>query len=121
MEMKALITGIFLLLTIYAGAQTLSEDQKIQNLIAYVEGLDKAVFIRNGEEYNPKQAAKFFREKWKRKSDKVKTAKDFILHCASVSSTTGKPYQVRLSDGKTVNTQELLVKQLIVIEQACAK
>jgi hypothetical protein len=102
-----------------ASAQALSEEQKIQSLITYMEGLDKAVFIRNGDEYSAKQAGKFLREKWKRKADKIKTAKDFIVTCGSISSTSGKPYQVKFADGTLVNTQDLLVKELARIEAKC--
>ena len=36
--------------------------------------------------------------------DKVKSAKDFIDGIASKSSISGKPYQIRKSDGTLVNT-----------------
>lgn len=113
--MRTFILAILLLLGVSASAQTLSEDQKISALLTYVEHLDNAVFIRNGKEYDNKQAAKLMSEKLKRKRDKVKTAKDFISECASYSSSTGKPYEVKL-DGKQMTTQELLVKELVRME-----
>ena len=118
--MRTCFLFLLLLTGVPAGAQTLTEEQKIQNLIAYVEGLDKAVFIRNGDEYSSKQAARLMREKWKRKADKVKTAKEFIIQCGSYSGTSGKPYQVKLPDGKIVNTKDLLVQELVRIEASCA-
>lgn len=118
--MRALFLFLFLFAGLSVRAQVLTEEQKIQSLIAYLEGLDKAVFIRNGEEYTSKQAGRFLREKWKRKADKVKTAKEFIIQCASYSGTSGKPYQVKLPDGKIVNTQELLAKELMRIEASCS-
>ena len=110
-----------MLFVIPASAQQLSETEKINKLISYVEKLDKAVFIRNGSEYTPAQAARFLREKYKKNIKKVQTAKDFIVVCGSISSTTGNPYQVKFSDGKTVNTQELLVKELVRIEKQAKK
>lgn len=112
---------MLMLLVIPASAQQLSEAEKINRLISYVEKLDNVVFIRNGSEYTAAQAARFLREKHKRKKDEVRTAKDFILKCASVSSTSGQYYQVKFPDGKIVNTQELLVKELVRIEKDIAK
>lgn len=119
--MRLLFLSLMMLFVIPASAQQLSETEKINMLIVYVEKLDKVVLLRNGSEYTPAQAAKFFREKHKRNTDRVKTAKDFIAICASASSTTGNPYQVRFADGKVVNTQDLLVKELLRIEKACTK
>lgn len=110
-----------LLFVIPASAQQVSEAEKINKLISYIEQLDNAVFIRNGSEYTSAQAAKFLREKHKRNKDNVKTAKDFILKCASISSTSGKHYQVKFPDGRIVNTQELLVNELVRIEKEIAK
>ena len=79
-----------------------TETQKIEALLEAVGHLEGAVFIRNGSEHTPAQAADHVRLKWRNASRRVKTAPDFIRYCASGSSLSGKPYQIRLKDGRTV-------------------
>ncbi len=93
-----------------------SEKEKIEALIKHVEGMEDAVFIRNGTEYDAKTAAKFLRGKWDKDSG-VKTAKDFIEKIASKSSTSGKPYMIRFKDGKEVKSADYLTKELEKIEK----
>jgi hypothetical protein len=98
------------------GDKELTEKDKIEALIKHVEGLDDAVFVRNGSEYDAKTAAKFLRGKWDKEPD-VKTARDFIAKVASKSSTSGKPYTIRLKDGTEAKSADYLAKQLEKIEK----
>lgn len=82
--------------------QPQDQAQRIEALIQAVALLHGAVFIRNGTEHTPKEAADHLRLKWKNAGRRVKTAPDFIRICASGSSLSGKPYQIRLKDGRTV-------------------
>jgi hypothetical protein len=86
-------------------AQDLSEKAKIEYLIASVETLEGAKFIRNGREYDTRAASSHLRLKLKTAGSKVKTAEDFIKFCASQSSMTGEPYLMRLADGVTVKSE----------------
>ena len=86
-------------------AQDFSETAKIQYLIASVEALEGARFIRNGREYDTRAASNHLRLKLKTLGDKVKTAEDFIHLCASKSSLSGEPYLIRLADGSTVKSE----------------
>jgi hypothetical protein len=61
-----------------------------------------ATFIRNDKEYDARTAALFLRRKWQFDKDMVRTAEDFIESIASRSSTTGKPYRIRMKDGKEI-------------------
>jgi hypothetical protein len=88
------------------------EKVKIEALISHVENLKGAKFIRNGKAYEPKDAAKFLRGKWESKDKEIKTAADFIGKVATVSSTTGKPYLIKLSDGREVKCGEYLKGEL---------
>ena len=88
-----------------AYAQDFSEMAKIQYLIASVEALEGAKFIRNGREYDVRAASNHLRLKLKTAGDKVRTAEDFIKLCASKSSMTGEPYLIRLADGTTVKSE----------------
>ena len=90
----------------------MSEAQKIEALIRAVADLQAAVFIRNGTEHTPKEAADHLRLKWRNAGRRVKTAPEFIQHCASGSSLSGKPYEIRLKDGRTVLARDWLWTEL---------
>jgi hypothetical protein len=116
--MKTLFLSFLLFLNIHAKAiHPPTEAEKIQMLITYVEQLKDAKFIRNGDEHTAKEAAKFFRKKLDRKEKEVKTARDFIAKCASVSTTSGKPYEIKFANGKILTTAEALTKELERIEK----
>ena len=89
-----------------------TEAQKIEALIQAVASLQGAVFIRNGAEHAPKEAADHLRLKWKNAGKRVKTAPDFIRNCATGSSISGQPYQIRLQDGRTVTASDWLWTEL---------
>ena len=89
-----------------------SESQKIEALIQAVASLEGAVFIRNGTEHTPKEAADHLRLKWRNAGKRVKNAPDFIQYCASGSSLSGKPYEIRLKDGRTVLSRDWLWMEL---------
>jgi len=97
-------------------AGQLSEKGKIEALIAHVEGLQDAVFVRNGEEADSKKAAEFLRRKWVTVSG-VNTAKDFIDKVASISSHSAEPYLIRFKDGREVKSGEYLSAELEKLEQ----
>ena len=94
----------------------LTEQQKIQALISSIETLKGAVFIRNGSEYDGKKAADHMRAKLKYAGDKIKTAEEFIDELASKSSMSGKPYQIRYADGRTVNSADYFHAELRKLE-----
>jgi Family of unknown function (DUF5329) len=89
-----------------------TEAQKIEALIRAVADLQGAVFIRNGTEHAPRAAADHLRLKWRNASRRVKTAPEFIQYCASGSSLSGKPYEIRLKDGRTVLSRDWLWTEL---------
>jgi hypothetical protein len=85
-----------------AGELPPEEVLRVEVLIAAVEGLADAVFIRNGHAYDSAVAAEFLRRKWKAKASNVGSAEDFIATVASFSSTTGQAYLIRWGDGREV-------------------
>jgi hypothetical protein len=94
----------------------MSEMQKIEILISYVENMEGAVFIRNREEHSAGEAAKHLRSKVNASGSDLETASDFIKHIASYSSLTGEIYQIRMADGQTLPAGELLRKKLDALE-----
>ena len=86
--------------------------QEIQYLIASVEDLQGAHFIRNGTSYEAANAASHLRLKLQRAGSRVRTAEDFIRLCASVSSVSGEPYGIRFADGRTVTSESFFREKL---------
>jgi hypothetical protein len=82
-----------------------NEAARIQYLITSVENLQGVKFIRNGQEYEAKKAAEHLRLKLKTAGSRIKTAQDFIRFCASRSSVTGLPYQIRFPDGRLIEAE----------------
>lgn len=97
-------------------AQKLTETQKIEYLIAFIAKQD-GVFIRNGSEYSPGQAAEHLRMKWKKGGSAIKTARDFIEKLATSSSMSGKPYLIRFRNGRTAQVGQLLQQELARLEK----
>jgi hypothetical protein len=107
--MKNLLVTALVILVLFPGlvcAQENMEKQKIDFLISSVENLKGAKFIRNGSEYDGKEAADHLRMKRQKAGGRVQTADDFIRLCASKSFMTGKPYLIRLSNGKILKSEE---------------
>ena len=96
--------------------EKLTEHAKIEALIGHLEGLQDATFIRNGSEYNSKNAAKFLRGKGDANKKEIHTVQDFIAKAATKSSTTGKPYVIRLKGAAEMNCADYLNAQLKKIE-----
>ena len=107
--------------TIPARQNALSETAKIQALISAVETSDGLVFIRNGSAHQPASAASHLRLKWKNAGKRVRTAEDFIRYCATGSSMSGKPYQIRFADGRVEDSAVYFHAQLRRIEAGRTK
>ena len=93
------------------------ERQRLETLIGNVAQRSDVTFIRNGRPYNAVAAAQFLRGKWRNREAEVCSAEDFIVKVASVSSTTGKPYRVRLRDGREVLAAEFFQAELAGLTQ----
>lgn len=103
---------------LFAAPSPAPEAQKIETLIQAVAALQGAVFIRNGSEHTPAEAADHLRLKWRNAGKRVKTAPEFIQFCAMGSSMSGQPYQIRLKDGRTVLCRDWLWTELKRMEAA---
>jgi hypothetical protein len=100
----------------YSILQNISEEQKIEKLINYIEK-SEAIFIRNGSEYLAKEAADHLRMKLKKVGNKVKTAKDFIDLIASKSNMSGEAYKMKFKNGAIINTRDMLNNELRKIDK----
>ena len=100
----------------HAADSTSLEGRKIAYLIASVETLQNARFVRNGTAYNAKAAADHLRLKLRMAGSRVATADDFIRLCASASSVSGIPYHIRFADGRVVTSEVYLRQKLAEFE-----
>jgi hypothetical protein len=114
--MKKILVATFVILALFPGflrAQDNIEKKKIEFLLSSIENLKGAKFIRNGSEYDDgKAVAAHLRMKLQYAGSRVQTADDFIRLCASRSYITGKPYMIRLSNGKTIKSEEYFREKL---------
>jgi Family of unknown function (DUF5329) len=99
-----------------AAAPSAAEQARIDRLIDAVAQSKGLRFIRNGQAHASADAAKFLREKLKSLGADVTTAEQFIERIASASSTSGKPYLIRLADGRELTSAEFLRAQLKAID-----
>lgn len=95
------------------------EAQRIEALIQFVAALkdQDVAFLRNGVSFTPARAAEHLRSKLSSGTPPA-TAVEFIDKFASVSSQTGQPYQLRYSDGHTVDLGPVLHDALAGIIEA---
>jgi hypothetical protein len=114
--MRQALMSFFLMVSMIAPAfsQQDVEQRKIEYLIVSIADLHGARFVRNGSEYDAQRAADHLRVKLHYASGRVKTAEDFIVYCATGSSTTGNVYQIKFADGRTIATATFLRNRLAV-------
>jgi hypothetical protein len=100
-----------------AGAPAaMTEEEKIERLIASIRELKGAVFVRNGGEHSAADAVEHMRRKWERGKKEITTAREFIAKAGSRSSLSGEAYRIRYSDGREVTAEEFLRKELEKME-----
>ena len=112
----------FLLLIIFScllapglPASSAPEDENLKETIDYLVEFARTsdvVFIRNDKEHSAEEAASHMLRKYGYAKRKVRTAEDFIEYCAAKSTMSGKPYHVRLKDGRTITSAEWLLAAL---------
>ena len=111
--MRSVLALLLALMVATALAQQApGEEKKIAQLIGAVERLQDAKFVRNDSAYEAKAAAEHLRLKLREAGTRVKTAEDFIRLCGSRSSVSGKPYQIRFDDGRTMTSEAFLRARL---------
>jgi len=113
--MKTFLLLFFALLPIYLFAAPVSTTNELQKTINYLldyVGKSDAVMIRNGSEYDGKVAAAHLKTKYEHFKKEIKTPEDFIRLSATKSMISGKPYLVRLKDGKEILCADWLIKIL---------
>ena len=77
---------------------------EIDALIDRVAHAKGVVFIRNGTEHTAAEAAQHLARKRRAAGDRITTPEQFIDKLGARSSMTGKPYRVRLPDGREMDS-----------------
>lgn len=102
---------------VYASDITPAENVRIEYLISVIAALPGAQFIRNGTAYDARSAVDHLRLKLRFAGSRVKNAEDFIRYCASQSSVSGQPYEIRLADGRVVPSAQFLRQKLLEFDR----
>lgn len=83
----------------------------VEHLLACVQS-SSLVFIRNDEEHTGTEAATHIRRKYDHYRKQIATPEDFVSKAATKSELSGKPYLVKLADGRKVLLAEWLSAKL---------
>ena len=97
------------------------EEHKIQYLISAVADLKDARFLRNGSEYDAQRAADHLRLKLRYAGDRVKTAEDFIVYCATASSMSGEKIPDQIQRRPTGRLRSVPARQTRRVSCAAAR
>ena len=108
---KALIILIFLLYPNVTYAQTGSMQYEIDHLIDYIEN-SGCIFIRNGRNHSPEEAIQHIIRKLEYFKKKITTTEAFIELCATKSTISNKPYEIKCPGQPVVKSRDWLLKEL---------
>ncbi len=108
--MRSLSLILFFVLFFPGNFVIAAESDEIEYLLYFVGGSD-CIFIRNGGEYQAKEAREHLEMKYNHVKRRIKTAEDFIDKIASKSSLSGRQYEVRC-DGVKFQTSQWLREAL---------
>ncbi len=86
-------------------------DRTVAYLLQYV-ARSNLVFIRNGVMHSPAEAEVHMRRKFDYFKGEIRTPEDFIRLCATKSTLTGRPYQVKLADGRLLRCDQWMLSVL---------
>ncbi len=92
-----------------------TEPERIVALLDVVER-SGARFVREGKEYSAANGRKHLERKLRYAGNRITTAEEFIEGIASRSSTTGRPYKVRLPTGEEIEISVWLQQRLAEID-----
>ena len=106
MQRRRFLAALTALVVLPALATQRTPAQEIELLIQRVGASKGVIFIRNGSEHSAADAATHLRRKLDASKGRIKTPEQFIDQLGSRSSMTGRPYRVRLPDGREIDSAE---------------
>ncbi len=84
---------------------------EINHLLNYV-GNSNCIFIRNGNEYDAKNALKHIQKKYKYFKSDINSAEKFIELSATTSTRSNKLYFIRCGNAVPISSKQWLLKEL---------
>ena len=75
------------------------------------------MFVRNGREYEPVEAVKHIQTKYQYYKDEIATAEQFIELCATRSTMTNQPYEIRCPGRQPTPSNDWLTAELERLRQ----
>ncbi|MBV8876854.1 MAG: DUF5329 domain-containing protein [Gammaproteobacteria bacterium] len=120
--LRACIVALLAIATVGRAADVAPTEQaRIEYLLQVVGSMHDAQFIRNGKAYDSSAAVSHLRSKLRAAGARVRTAEDFIRYCASKSSLSGQPYEVRFADGQVTLAADFLRQRLLEFDAHSAR
>ena len=101
-------------------AAPLTWKAEVDTLLAALGRRTDWVFIRNGSRHTADEAVAHMRLKWKRQDGRIRSTEEFIAQCATRSSFTGRPYRIRLPDGRERDAADVLREELGLLRRGHA-
>lgn len=87
------------------------EEEDLEQTIAYILNYvsdSECIFIRNGREHKAEEASRHMKRKYEHYKKNIKTPEDFIRLAGTKSILSGRPYMVRMKDGREITCAEWL-------------
>ncbi|HVR82084.1 MAG TPA: DUF5329 domain-containing protein [Luteimonas sp.] len=109
---RRFVLALSALLLVLSASAFAAQNPEIDALIARVGQSRDVIFIRNGSEHSAAAAAVHLRRKLGAAHGRITTAEQFIDALGTRSSFTGRPYRVRLPDGRELDSATWL-RQLL--------
>ena len=113
-----LAAAVFFTATLWVVPASIADESRAEELDRTISYLlqhvarSNLIFIRNGVMHSPREAEEHMRRKYEYFKKKIQTPEDFIRLCASMSTVTGNPYQVKLPDGRVLRTDQWMLSAL---------
>jgi hypothetical protein len=108
---QRIITFLFISLLAVEPSAGENLEETIAYLLDYVAH-SNATFIRNGTTHTPAEAVAHIKAKYEHFKSRIDSPEDFIRLSASKSLVSGKPYLVRMPDGKELHLDAWLTEAL---------
>ncbi|TFH43292.1 MAG: hypothetical protein E4G96_01495 [Chrysiogenales bacterium] len=116
MKKTMILAPLLFFACVLGASQKMTEARKIAGLLEGIRGMQGAIFIRNGKEYPPGEAADHLAMKYAKAGDRIRTARQFIDFIASKSYLSGKEYMIKLPGGRLIRSRDILLRMLREIE-----